>query len=278
VADPVDDHMAEVHRVLEGALARIDSMCAELEIEYFLVGGTLLGARRHAGFIPWDDDVDIAMSRPDFERFTTEGRSHLPQGLVLHTRSEDPILGSDAKIYIDGTQAPSEFGEAHGLQKPLHDGLFLDVFPTYNISRNRWVAALERGCGWLVYVRPWARAMARSRHRVERHRWRWILAAAVPVRLAEAVKRWLLRRSRRRRPVTVGLGLGGLHGEAYPVEVVYPLRHMAFGGLTVPAPQDPDEFLRLTFGDDYMVPPPESQRQIHSRSITLDPALVSRRC
>ena len=59
----------ELHRVMLHILQEIDAICREENIRYFLIDGTLLGAVRHGGFIPWDDDADIAMPRQDFERF-----------------------------------------------------------------------------------------------------------------------------------------------------------------------------------------------------------------
>lgn len=72
-------------------LAQIDRICAKYGIQYFAEWGTLLGAVRHKGFIPWDDDMDIAMKREDYERFLEVADSELPEGYCINNlrRRED---------------------------------------------------------------------------------------------------------------------------------------------------------------------------------------------
>ena len=69
----------------------VDGICRKHGIKYFADWGTLLGAVRHGGFVPWDDDLDIAMLRPDYKRFREVADDELPQGFVIHDfeRKED---------------------------------------------------------------------------------------------------------------------------------------------------------------------------------------------
>lgn len=71
-------------------LLLVDDVCSKHGITYFLEGGTLLGAIRHKGFIPWDDDVDIVMPRADYERFVQIAQGELPARFFVQTNETDP--------------------------------------------------------------------------------------------------------------------------------------------------------------------------------------------
>lgn len=108
----------------------IKQICEENHINYFLIGGTLLGAVRHKGFIPWDDDLDIGMLRSDYEKFIQVCTSKLPDHLFLQTWDTDPYYGfSFAKIMLKGTTFQEEFA-ATSKAKAM---IFVDVFPFDNM-------------------------------------------------------------------------------------------------------------------------------------------------
>ena len=76
-------------------LKEIDRICKKHNIDYWLDGGTLLGAVRHRGFIPWDDDIDIAMKASDIKQFETIAQKELPTWLFLQNRQTDPYCKED---------------------------------------------------------------------------------------------------------------------------------------------------------------------------------------
>lgn len=106
----------------------VDGICRRNNLNYSVAFGTLLGAIRHKGFIPWDNDVDICMPRADYNRFLGLAQGELPDGLFLQTSQTDPEydLGF-AKIRDSNTSALEADWVRNGCK--LNMGIFIDVFP-----------------------------------------------------------------------------------------------------------------------------------------------------
>lgn len=125
----------EISRVREYQLAQIelleyvDKLCDELGIEYYMIGGTLLGAVRHGGFIPWDADMDIAMKRPDYETFRSYfADNQVERYMYQHYSTDKQHFSPHAVLRIKGTHV-NFTGVDYGKFKSKNDGIFLDVFP-----------------------------------------------------------------------------------------------------------------------------------------------------
>ncbi len=112
----------------------IDAFCKKYNIHYSLYAGSLLGAVRHQGFIPWDDDLDIFMTRHEYDRFIKLWCQIKPEGYVLQNKEIDvDFTQSFTKIRKDHTtflQFESERGK-------YHTGIFVDVFPIDRIPKGK---------------------------------------------------------------------------------------------------------------------------------------------
>ena len=82
--------LRQAQLVMLRMLKIIDYICRKHDISYWMCSGTLLGAVRHKGFIPWDDDLDICMIREDYERFVKIAVNEFPEDMMLQTRETDP--------------------------------------------------------------------------------------------------------------------------------------------------------------------------------------------
>lgn len=107
-------------------LIEVDKLCRKHNLRYYVVGGTLIGAVRHKGFIPWDDDIDISMPREDFDKLMKIAKDELPDDLFMQTKGTDKgCYFYYAKLRRTGTY----FGENKFEHTTLHKGIFIDIFP-----------------------------------------------------------------------------------------------------------------------------------------------------
>lgn len=122
--------MAEDLRVLQRCILDIalefQRICQKNDLKYFLAYGSLLGAVRHGGFIPWDDDMDVGMPREDYEKFLLVAEKELGPDFFFQTCETDKGHGFGyAKIRLNGTAMKEDYAE----NSCQHNGIFLDIFP-----------------------------------------------------------------------------------------------------------------------------------------------------
>lgn len=125
------DYNAEKLHKLELDMAlEIKRICMMENINYFLIAGTLLGAIRHKGFIPWDDDMDIGMLRQDYEKFINVCPKLLDKKYYIQTMFNDKDYGlTFAKLRLKGTSFVEQFSK----NVSKHNEIFLDIFPYDNV-------------------------------------------------------------------------------------------------------------------------------------------------
>ena len=110
-----------IHEIQLAFLLETDRICRKHNIKYFLGGGTLLGAIRHKGFIPWDDDADIMMLREDFDRFCEIAPKELPSNMTFQSYHTDKACFYEfAKVRLDDTYFATDFAKDH---HAMHNGI-----------------------------------------------------------------------------------------------------------------------------------------------------------
>lgn len=114
-------------------LVEFDRICKKNKINYFLDGGTFLGAVRHKGFIPWDDDLDVSMLRKDYEKFLKVVKKDLKKKYFFQDMDNDQFYGNIfGKLKIKNTK----YTEKTTLKAKAKDGIYIDIFPFDNIPDN----------------------------------------------------------------------------------------------------------------------------------------------
>lgn len=122
--------LEKIHSLELKIASEVKRICEKHGINYFMTAGTLLGAVRHGGFIPWDEDMDFGMLREDYERFIRICETELDSRFFLQTWDTDPEYPfSYSKVRLNGTHFVEGFSE----KAKMHDGLFIDIFPFDNV-------------------------------------------------------------------------------------------------------------------------------------------------
>ncbi len=139
--------LKELHHALLEILVDIDAVCRKYGIRYYLAYGTLLGAVRHQGFIPWDDDADIMMPRKDYDQFLNIAAEALGEKyFVQYYKTERYYRHPFAKVRRNGTAC---IIQDHRRIR-MHQGIFVDIFPLENIPTNKFKRNLLRGIAYLT--------------------------------------------------------------------------------------------------------------------------------
>ncbi len=125
----------------------IKKICDDHSISYFFIAGTLLGAVRHRGFIPWDDDLDIGMLRPDYERFLKVCKKNLGKQFFLQNWDTDRHYGLPfSKIRLNGTH----YVERNAAKVQAHDGIYVDIFPFDNVPDDKKLQVKQNRITYLL--------------------------------------------------------------------------------------------------------------------------------
>lgn len=125
----------KLQKIILSIAIEIKQICDRHNIPYVVLGGTQLGAIRHGGFIPWDDDFDIGMKRKDYERFIhiCETELNSDKYFLQTENTEEYYAYSFGKIRLKDTKFIEEFSK----NVPVHQGIFVDIFPYDNLPDGK---------------------------------------------------------------------------------------------------------------------------------------------
>lgn len=243
-------------------LKDIKRVCNELNLTYFLDSGTLLGAIRHNGFIPWDDDIDISMPRPDYEIFVKEYNKYCNSRYRLKSIEIDSRYGYPyAKVY-DTTTILYEHG-----RNPFDLGLSIDIFSIdgYPDGEKEQIKHFNRVLNYFDLYASTESLAGRNYSLNPKHYMR-------NVRLF--FSRFFLQRYKAKKVIKNARKFDFKNSEFAGINVcVYyhpnsrclqkecwiPIEHQ-FEDDIYPIPKGYDSVLKSYYGDNYMTPPPENKR------------------
>lgn len=270
------DDAKRLQQVLLEGMRDILEVCEENEIDIFLGGGTCLGAVRHKGFIPWDDDIDLNITREGYERFKPLfAEKYGDKYWVLDAESTQDFAVICPQVRRKGTVVRSrdDFYE-DGC------GACIDLCIIESVPDNRVLRCIQG-------VVSLALGLLASCRRFSQHKEDYLHLVADNPEAVDTVKlksrigdllffttygglnrvwdKWnSLSRNTESRYVSIPGGRKHYFGEMCLRDVFFPTSRGVFEGLGVPLPRDFDAYMRALYGDDYMQLPPESEREHHA--------------
>ena len=232
--------------VMLGMLKELDRICRKHDIPYFLYWGTLLGAIRHDGFIPWDDDLDVAVMRKDYQRLMKVLPDELPEDIVLQTNDTDRNYFyffaklRDKHSFLDEGSYDRVFRER---------GVFIDIFPMDRINpKTQRLRLQSMAYNWFRKGNGNGSSMRKIR------------ALTLFNRKISFPALRLLSRMMRCKSITFDYGIP-FH-KVHDMDDIFPLTTHVFEGLTTFIPGNSHKVLQSLYGD-YMQLPPDLDHVYH---------------
>ena len=251
----------ELQKVELNILKDFIRVCDKLNINYCLMAGTLLGAIRHQGFIPWDDDIDVCMMRSDYEKFLKEGQKHLNKNYFLQTYETDAEYpGCFAKIRDNNTT----FLEENVKNRNMNQGIFIDVFPLDEYHKYNRIK--EKLIFYKLYNDKFINDKSRLK-RIITTLSNIIYKNTAKVDLCKTQEKLYLEKQKHSEYVTNYCGAWGVKKETHHKKCFDKYNIVKFEGIDVKIPSGYDEILTNLYGDYMKLPPKEKQVSHHYTDI-----------
>ncbi len=245
-------------------LIEVDRICRKCGIKYNIIAGTALGAVRHGGFIPWDDDADIALLRPEYEKFREACKTELDKSR-FYFQDHDTTPGyrwGYGKIRRKGTM----FVRQNQEHMPYPQGIFIDIFPTDGVPDIKIIQPLHNLICFLFRKAFYSKVGRLSSKGLSFLVYEFLYL--IPENKLYntfnsfiSLNERLFKNSKRVRNLSFPL-LGGQKEYGYLREWYTKLSKIKFEGYDFPVMKDLDGYLRFKYGD-YMTLPSEENRKVH---------------
>lgn len=245
-------------------LQEVDRICKKCGIHYNIIAGTLLGAIRHGGYIPWDDDADVALLRPEYEKFRKACKSELDTSRFYFQdhRNTKGYRWGYGKLRRKNTVFLRENQE----HMPYEQGIFIDIFPLDSVPDNYFLRSLKNFECFCVRKIFWSPVgVVAERNFIKRQVYK--LLKRIPDKKVYGYYHNMIRKARRRKTRMVRIltfptpnSEYGYYRSWYESSADTVFEGMIFQGI-----KDYDSYLSFKFGV-YMELPPVEKRKVHSVS------------
>ncbi|MBF0715448.1 LicD family protein [Gemelliphila palaticanis] len=251
----------EIKNIQLDILRDIDTFCKKNNIKYFINYGTLLGAVRHKGFIPWDDDIDLTMEVNDYNKFidlySKEGNKYR----ILSLKTDKKYFNNFIKIHDPNTRVIDSLS-----YKTYDSGIFIDIFPL-NYFDNKKIINSSYFWESLKLISFTNKENIIHKDSIIKDYIRlslWYLLKPVSPRLfAHIIERKIRKYSSNKPTFSAFIMSKEKDKEIFPLDISKELTNLEFEGLMLPAPKDYDFILKGLYGDYMELPPIEKRTNPH---------------
>lgn len=263
------DKLKKAKEIMVEILEKVDQICRKHDIDYFIDWGTLLGAVRHGGFIPWDDDIDISMPREGYEKFKKIAQEELGKEYFLQTPETDEhykyycvpmkVRHNNSK-YVEIVETGDE---------KFNQGIYIDIFPLDFYPTNSVNRKVQ---GVYKFLNERCRLVDMpfrefSTQRKVVYPLVYLLFNVCSFKTRERMLNNFNNKGSKDYD-TYWMGPELLDSHVYKRDEIYPLKDIEFEGKVFKGPNKPHEILKSMYGD-YMKLPKEEDRFSHSSKIEI---------
>ena len=263
-----EEQLKLLHQVLLEILDDVIQICTDRNLKFILIGGSAIGALRSGGIIPWDDDIDIAMPRKDFEVLCDAVRESYPEKYsMLHPQDRENYGRVIPKIRLKGTCYRTI------LEQDLTDcGVFIDIYTIENVPNNKLLRYFQGFMSMALGFGLACRRLYKGRKffKSYMHGLGFTVKCAIGFCLSfatyETWARWLdywhsCCKDEQSEYVSIPADCRHYFGELNRRDLLCEVAPILFNGRTCYVPCDADSYLRPIYGDYMQTPPPEKQER-----------------
>ena len=260
------DELRNLQLVQLEMLDYVDKFCSENELKYSIAYGTILGAVRHGGFIPWDDDLDICMPREDYEKFISLWKDTDKYLLQNHNTDLD-FTQSFTKIRKKGTA----FVQKGDIGADYHKGIFIDIFPFDKVPDNAIRKKIQslNVLFYNLYTRGYASKKNGTIVRLVSQFILWITPRKNYYKKSKQYLSKICKYNDDKKLKYVYVSVTNTMNMYYDNDIFDNMQRIQFENLSVNVMNKYRDFLKIRYGD-YMKLPPESEQTWYHHPILID--------
>ena len=258
----------DIRKVQLEILIKLDEVCEKNGLRYYLAFGTCLGALRHKGFIPWDDDIDVLMPYEDTRKLL-KLQNDFGKRFFIQSKETDPDYRSIAMRIRDENTTCIEVDE---VDLKTHKGIYVDIYPYYECSSNTIIRTID------ILRSNLFKVLVNNRAPVNHGSLMAIVSKCLLFIYSGEKRLKKIKKLEKRLSSVRGEEILDYYGQdvtlftaiSYPKEWFKAPRKMEFEGLYFNGATEPDKYMRKRYGD-YMKLPPVEDQIVHHTYIKIDP-------